>query len=90
MYNDILNYNISKGTWTCFKVPGGPAPRSGHQMVAVPGGKGGQLWLFGGEFVSPSQSQFYHYGDLWVYHLGEKKWQKIKYVFQYLNLSIKL
>jgi len=78
MYNDILSFNISKGMWLCTKVPGGPAPRSGHQMVAVPGSKGGQLWLFGGEFASPSQSQFYHYNDLWVYHLGEKKWQKIK------------
>ncbi|XP_065331634.1 kelch domain-containing protein 4 [Cloeon dipterum] len=77
MYNDIVAYNLNKGTWTSLVVPKGPAPRSGHQMVAVPGGKGGQLWLFGGEFASPSLSQFYHYNDLWVYQIGEKSWQKI-------------
>ncbi|KAF4532118.1 hypothetical protein B566_EDAN004124 [Ephemera danica] len=65
MFNDLLFYNISKREWTCVKIPGGPAPRSGHQMIAVPGGKGGQLWVFGGEYSSSSQSQFYHYKDLW-------------------------
>lgn len=38
----------------------------------------GQLWLFGGEYASPSQSQFYHYRDLWVYHMKDKKWDKIQ------------
>lgn len=36
--------------------------------------------MFGGEFASPTQSQFYHYKDLWVYHIKEKQWQNIKYV----------
>ena len=38
---------------------------------------GGQLWIFGGEFASPSQLQFYHYKDLWVLHLKDKRWEKI-------------
>ncbi len=38
---------------------------------------GGQLWIFGGEFASPTQSQFYHYKDLWVFHLRERKWEKV-------------
>lgn len=58
------------------KAPGGPAPRCGHQMVTTNTNKG-QLWVFGGEFASPSQSQFYHYRDLWVFHLGTKQWEKI-------------
>ncbi|KAJ8302928.1 hypothetical protein KUTeg_019324 [Tegillarca granosa] len=39
---------------------------------------GGQLWIFGGEFASPTQSQFYHYKDLWVYSLKGKVWQEIR------------
>jgi hypothetical protein len=46
------------------------------QVVAVRQA-GGQLWMFGGEFSSPSESQFYHYNDLWVYHIKDKKWEKI-------------
>lgn len=38
---------------------------------------GGQLWIFGGEFASQSESQFYHYRDLWVYHFTTKKWEKV-------------
>lgn len=45
-------------------------------MVASSANKG-QLWIFGGEFSSPTQSQFYHYRDLWVYHLSSKQWEKI-------------
>lgn len=33
--------------------------------------------LFGGELASPSQLQFYHYKDLWVYRLSSKTWDKI-------------
>ena len=50
------------------------------QAVALKQG-GGQLWIFGGEFASPTQSQFYHYKDLWLFSLKEKNWSKIKYVF---------
>lgn len=63
-------------TWTVVKAPSGPPPRCGHQMVATSANKG-QLWIFGGEFASPTQSQFYHYRDLWLYHINGKKWDKI-------------
>lgn len=59
------------------KAPAGPPPRCSHQMVATSSNKG-QLWLFGGEFASPSQAQFYHYRDLWVYHMATKQWEKIQ------------
>ncbi|KAK9687729.1 hypothetical protein QE152_g36047 [Popillia japonica] len=76
VYNDLFFYNISTSTWTVVKAPAGPPPRCGHQMVATSSNKG-ELWLFGGEFSSPTQSQFYHYRDLWVYHLANKQWEKI-------------
>lgn len=76
MYNDLLVYNIKKNDWLKISAPNSPPPRSSHQAVALRQG-GGQLWIFGGEFASPTQSQFYHYKDLWLYHLKEKKWEKI-------------
>lgn len=39
---------------------------------------GGQLWIFGGEFTSQSQSQFHHFRDLWVFHFKTKTWEKIQ------------
>ncbi|KAK9871490.1 hypothetical protein WA026_012862 [Henosepilachna vigintioctopunctata] len=76
VYNDLLFYNIPNNTWSLIKAPGAPPPRCGHQMIATSAG-GGQLWVFGGEFTSVSQSQFYHYQDLWVFNLSTKKWEKI-------------
>lgn len=77
VYNDLFFYNIPTNTWSVVKSPGAPPPRCGHQMVPTSANKG-QLWVFGGEFVSPSQAQFYHYKDLWVYHLAEKRWEKVQ------------
>lgn len=33
--------------------------------------------LFGGEHSTPSQMQFYHYRDLWVFRIASRKWEKI-------------
>ncbi|XP_034254187.1 kelch domain-containing protein 4 isoform X1 [Thrips palmi] len=74
--NDMFVYNIPRNEWKILKAPAGAPPRSAHQMVAVAANKG-QLWVFGGEYASPTQSQFYHYKDLWVYHIAAKKWEKI-------------
>ncbi|XP_050398293.1 kelch domain-containing protein 4 [Patella vulgata] len=76
LYNDLFIYNIKKNEWTRITAPNAPPPRSSHQAVASSQG-GGQLWIFGGEFSSSSQSQFYHYRDLWVYHIKDKQWQMI-------------
>lgn len=76
VYNDLYFYNIPHNTWTLVKAPAGPPPRCGHQMVVTPIDKG-QLWLFGGEYASPTQSQFYHYRDLWLYHLDKRQWEKV-------------
>ncbi|XP_067619320.1 kelch domain-containing protein 4 [Eurosta solidaginis] len=76
IYNDLFIYNIPKKLWRQVKSPAGPAPRSGHQMVAV-ATDGGQLWIFGGEHASPSQMQFFHYKDLWVMRMKTRTWEKI-------------
>lgn len=79
MYNDLYFYNIKKNEWHKVTAPGAPPPRSSHQAVMLKQG-GGQLWIFGGEFSNRTQSQFYHFKDLWMYSLKEKKWDKIKCV----------
>ncbi|KAK1118624.1 hypothetical protein K0M31_014929 [Melipona bicolor] len=76
VYGDMFIYNLNKDEWMIVKAPGAPPPRCGHQTVTTTANKG-ELWVFGGEFSSPSESQFYHYRDLWVYRFAEKKWEKI-------------
>ncbi|GBN91837.1 Kelch domain-containing protein 4 [Araneus ventricosus] len=77
VYNDLHFYNIKKGTWSIMHTPLKPPPRCAHQAVVL-SQNGGQLWIFGGEFVSPTRTVFYHYKDLWVFHLAEKRWEEIK------------
>lgn len=76
VYGDLFLYNLIKKEWTIVKAPGAPPPRCGHQAVATSTNKG-ELWIFGGEFSSPTESQFYHYRDLWVYRIADRKWEKI-------------
>uniref|UniRef100_A0A182JPG9 Kelch domain-containing protein 4 n=1 Tax=Anopheles christyi TaxID=43041 RepID=A0A182JPG9_9DIPT len=76
IYGDFYSYNVTKNEWKTLKSSICPAPRSGHQMVSV-ATDGGQIWLFGGEYASPSQSQFYHFKDLWVYRMAKKQWEKL-------------
>jgi len=76
MYSDLLIYNTKRQSWTQIISPAGPPPRSSHQAAIVSQG-GGQLWIFGGEFTSPTESQFYHYKDLWCYHFTSKRWEKV-------------
>ncbi|KAJ0181451.1 hypothetical protein K1T71_003536 [Dendrolimus kikuchii] len=76
VYNELLFFNPTNGSWRQVKAPGAPPPRSAHQAIATPANKG-ELWVFGGEFTSPSETQFYHYKDLWCFSLAEKKWEKV-------------
>ncbi|KAB7498298.1 Kelch domain-containing protein 4 [Armadillidium nasatum] len=76
VYNDLYFYNIKQDRWIKVTSPGGPPPRSSHQAATF-SQAGGQMWIFGGEFMSPTQSQFYHYKDLWVFHFSSKKWEKV-------------
>ncbi|XP_022115462.2 kelch domain-containing protein 4 [Pieris rapae] len=76
IYNDLLFFNPVNNSCRQVKAPGAPPPRSAHQAVATPANKG-ELWVFGGEFTSPTETQFYHYKDLWCFLLSEKKWEKV-------------
>ena len=60
MNNDLVFYDIKRGEWKQVKSPGGPPPRCSHQAV-VTAQSGGQMWVFGGEYASPSETQFHHY-----------------------------
>jgi len=74
--NDLYAYTFKRGgEWSLIKAPNAPPPRCSHQTVAVPQA-GGQLWVFGGEFASPTQSQFYHYNDLWSLSLNNMQWTR--------------
>ncbi|CAH2099466.1 unnamed protein product [Euphydryas editha] len=76
VYNDLFFFNAANGTWKQVKAPGAPPPRSAHQAVATPANKG-ELWVFGGEFTSPTETQFHHYKDLWRFSLADRKWEKV-------------
>jgi len=76
MFSDLLIYNTKRSAWTQIISPAGPPPRSAHQAAIVSQG-GGQLWIFGGEYTSPTESQFYHYKDLWCYHFSSRRWEKM-------------
>ncbi|KAH8019470.1 hypothetical protein HPB51_019492 [Rhipicephalus microplus] len=39
---------------------------------------GGQMWIFGGEYASPTKSQFHHYKDLWVYYIASQSWEQVR------------
>ncbi|GFR85583.1 kelch domain-containing protein 4-like [Elysia marginata] len=77
VYNDLFAYQVRKNEWTKVSIPNAPPPRSAHQAVCV-AHQGGQMWVFGGEFSSHSQNQFYHYKDLWLLQLRDKKWEQVK------------
>lgn len=77
VYNDLFVYATGDRSWRSVRSPAGPVPRSSHQMVAS-ARNGGELWLFGGEHPSPSQMQFHHFNDLWVFRLAEQRWHKVQ------------
>ncbi len=83
IFADLLVYNAKRRSWTQVKSPAGPPPRCSHQAVATAGGGGGgggegaRLWVFGGEYASPSETQFHHYKDLWCFHFGTRRWEKV-------------
>lgn len=73
-YNDLYSYGIDNDIWRKITSKNAPLPRSSHAMCAHPSGI---VLLFGGEFSSPKQSTFYHYGDTWILDGDTKEWSKI-------------
>eukprot|EP00095_Tigriopus_kingsejongensis_P008096 maker-scaffold590_size129399-snap-gene-0.28 protein:Tk08096 transcript:maker-scaffold590_size129399-snap-gene-0.28-mRNA-1 annotation:"kelch domain-containing protein 4" len=76
LFNDLYLFNTKRKEWSQIVSPGGPPPRCSHQAVMT-SQNGGQLWIFGGEYASPNETQFYHYKDLWCFHFASKRWEKI-------------
>lgn len=74
-YNDLYQYSVDTDQWRLITSPNSPLPRSGHSMCAHPSGI---ILIFGGEFSSPKQNTFYHYGDTWVLDADTKEWTKIE------------
>lgn len=73
-YNDLFTYSIDNDTWRKISSKNAPLPRSSHAMCSHPSGV---VLMFGGEFSSPKQSTFYHYGDTWILDADTKEWQKL-------------
>lgn len=73
-YNELYTYSIENNIWRKIVSKNSPLPRSSHAMCAHPSGI---VVMFGGEFSSPKQSTFYHYGDTWVLDAETKEWDKI-------------
>lgn len=59
-YNDTYAFHGPSGSWTHVADPAAPPPRCSHQAVAY----GQWLYLYGGEYTSPNQQKFHHYGSL--------------------------
>ncbi|KAJ3014268.1 UNVERIFIED_CONTAM: hypothetical protein HDU68_000358 [Siphonaria sp. JEL0065] len=75
LFNDFFIYNTEKNDWRKYVSPNSPGPRSSHQLVITNSGRG---FLFGGEFVSPNQTTFFHYKDFWVLDLKTYSWEKLE------------
>lgn len=70
VYNDLLIFNLQKKEWRKVSSATCPPPRSAHQAVVVDRAEAPEMWIFGGEFTSPSGNQFHHYRDLWKLDLN--------------------
>ncbi|KAF9111143.1 hypothetical protein BGX27_005351 [Mortierella sp. AM989] len=74
-YNDLYRYNIEKDEWRRITSPNSPGPRSSHQIAIT---AAGTLFLFGGEFASPNETQFFHYKDFWSMDMKTNAWEKLE------------
>lgn len=75
-YNDLYIYNTHTSAWKLVSSPNSPLPRSGHAWTRA--GNTAAVYLFGGEFSSPKQGTFYHYGDFWKLEPGAREWGKVE------------
>eukprot|EP01064_Diplonema_japonicum_P039511 TRINITY_DN9923_c0_g1_i1.p1 TRINITY_DN9923_c0_g1~~TRINITY_DN9923_c0_g1_i1.p1 ORF type:complete len:800 (+),score=280.86 TRINITY_DN9923_c0_g1_i1:559-2958(+) len=73
-YNTLYRFNTDRLVWKTVSSPVSPSPRSSHQVVTYKN----YMLSYGGEFTSPSQSQFYHHKDLWRLNLNTWEWEEIK------------
>ncbi|KAF6777472.1 hypothetical protein AHF37_03073 [Paragonimus kellicotti] len=70
MFSDLFIYQCKDNRWDVIKSSNTPPPRSGHQAVYIKtSNTPASVWVFGGEYASPTQLRFYHYKDLWCLRL---------------------
>ncbi|OON17283.1 hypothetical protein X801_06879 [Opisthorchis viverrini] len=44
------------------------------------------VWIFGGEYASPTQVRFYHYKDLWSLRIRTRKWELVRKTLYFNDL----
>lgn len=72
-FNDLLVYNLQKKQWRQIKSPLGPSPRSSCQLFAYKH----YIYVHGGEFVSPTQSQYLHFRDCFRFDTNTCVWEAL-------------
>lgn len=73
-FSDTYTYAPAKGVWSLYTSPTRPPPRS----AAAAASYRGHLYLFGGEFASPSGGQFHHFRDLWRLDGATMSWERLE------------
>ena len=70
VYNNLYLFDTRKCEWKEVSCPSQPVARSAHQAVIMLRGEGEPLmYVFGGEYQSPSASQFHHFNQLYTLSL---------------------
>ena len=65
--------------WSRFSSAAIPPPRCSHQAVTRQrADSGGEMWVFGGEYVTPRNSEFYHFDDLWCFDFAQLRWASVE------------
>lgn len=72
-FSDLYVFNVEKTTWTRYDSPNRPPPRSSHAAAV----HRNFMYIWGGEFASPSLNQYRHYKDLWRLDFNDFSWEKI-------------
>lgn len=77
LFDELYRFNLKRLEWRLVISSPCPPPRASHQAVAVASDPP-SVFVFGGEYSSPTQSQFYHYKDLWQLDLTSMEWAKVR------------
>lgn len=72
VYNEAYRWNIDRNEWRRVECPVSPKPRCSHQAVFFKD----SVFCFGGEFSTVDQ--FYHFRDLWRFHLKTNTWEEVQ------------
>lgn len=76
-YNDLYLLNTETQKWTRVHTAKAhtPLPRTSHQAVCLEKAGRHFMFLFGGEFTTPSGNQLRHFKDLWRLDLRTWEWE---------------